>query len=81
MVSGRQTPPDMPDTAPRGAEVVVVSDEREDCGGGTFRRRELAARLPESPWVMPYESGRWIWVCREPTVPVEVRWRRAKHYE
>jgi len=28
----------------RGEVVIVVSDEREDCGRGTFRRRELAAR-------------------------------------
>jgi hypothetical protein len=53
----------------------------EDCGRGTFRRRRLAARLPESPWVMPYESGRWIWICRGPTVPVEALWPRLRHYE
>ncbi len=65
----------------RGEVVVVVSDEREDCGGGTYRRRELGARLPESPWVMPYESGRWIWICREPTVPLTALWPRLRHYE
>lgn len=65
----------------RGEVVVVVGDEREDCGRGTFRRRELAGRLPENPWAMPYERGRWIWVYREPTVPVEALWPRLRHYE
>lgn len=65
----------------RGEVVIVVGDQGEDCGRGAFRERELAARLPESPWVMPYESGRWIWICRQPTLPVEALWPRLKHYE
>ncbi|HEU4384629.1 MAG TPA: glycosyltransferase family 39 protein [Anaeromyxobacteraceae bacterium] len=65
----------------RGEVAVVVSGEREDCGRGTFRRRELLARLPENPWAMPYESGRWIWICREPMVPVSELWPRLRHYE
>jgi hypothetical protein len=56
-----------------------IGGHREDCR--PYRRRELAARLPESPWVMPYESGRWIWICRQPTVPIETLWPRLKHYE
>jgi hypothetical protein len=30
---------------------------------------------------MPYESGRHIWICRQPTVPVSELWPRLKHYE
>ncbi|HET6922006.1 MAG TPA: glycosyltransferase family 39 protein, partial [Anaeromyxobacteraceae bacterium] len=63
----------------RGEVVVVVGDQDEDCR--PYLRRELGARLPESPWVMPYESGRWIWICREPTAPVSELWPRLKHYE
>ena len=65
----------------RGEVVLVVGGPREDCGRGAYRRRELGARLPESPWVMPYESGRWIWICRDPEVPLSELWPRLRHYE
>jgi hypothetical protein len=64
----------------RGEVVIVASDAAEDCAGGFFRRRELALRLPEHPWAMPYESGRWIWICRDPAGPLEAIWPRVRRY-
>jgi 4-amino-4-deoxy-L-arabinose transferase-like glycosyltransferase len=64
----------------RGEVLLVVSDERETCGG-VYRERALAARLPESPWVMPYESGMMLWLCRGPSRPLAEVWRREKHFE
>ncbi|ABS28371.1 glycosyltransferase family 39 protein [Anaeromyxobacter sp. Fw109-5] len=61
--------------------LLVVSDEREDCGGGLYRERTLAARLPSSPWVMPYEDARWIWICRGATRPLAPFWPAVRHYE
>ena len=63
----------------RGEVVVVVAGQDEDCR--PYRQRELGARLPESPWVMPYESARWIWICRRPAVPLPELWPRLRHYE
>ena len=63
----------------RGEVVVAIGDRDEDCK--PYRRRELGAHLPESPWVMPYESGRWIWICREPAMPLSELWPRLRHYE
>jgi hypothetical protein len=65
---------------PPGRDVVlVISDADEDCGG--FRSRTLAGRLPHDRWVMPYEDGRWIWICRDPLRPVADLWREVRHYE
>jgi hypothetical protein len=64
----------------RGAVVITISNEREDCAHGFFRRRELAARLPESPWAMPYENGRWIWICRDPKGPLASIWPSVRNY-
>lgn len=66
----------------RGADpLLVVSDEREDCGGGLYRERTLAARLPSSPWVMPYEDARRIWICRGATRPLHEVWPSVRRYE
>ncbi len=59
--------------------VVVVSDEREDCGG-SFRSREALLRMDPSPWVMPYEDRRVIWVCRGPVRPLEELWAGTKRF-
>jgi hypothetical protein len=57
----------------------VVSDADEDCGGA-FRERVLAARLPSSPWVMPYEDARWIWICRGQRRPLAGLWLALRTY-
>jgi hypothetical protein len=64
----------------RGDVVLVVSDEDEDCGGGAFRRRDLARTVPPSPWVMPYEDARRIWICREPVRPLGELWPSVRKY-
>ncbi len=64
-----------------GDPLIVVSDAHEDCGGGLYRERTLAARLPASPWVMPYEDARWIWICRGATRPLADLWPAVRHYQ
>jgi hypothetical protein len=64
----------------RGDVVLVVSDDDEDCAGGAFRRRDLARRVPPSPWVMPYEDARRIWICREPVRPLAELWPLVRKY-
>jgi hypothetical protein len=63
----------------RGDPAIVISDEREDCGGA-YRERIPAARVPESPWVMPYENGRWIWICRGATRPLAEVWPGLRRF-
>jgi hypothetical protein len=62
----------------RGEVLIVVGDERETCDG--YGRKELARRLPEHPWAMPYESGLWLWICREPLRPLAELWPAVKNY-
>jgi 4-amino-4-deoxy-L-arabinose transferase-like glycosyltransferase len=66
--------------AGRGDPSIVVGDEREDCGG-FFRERQLVAQVPPSPWVMPYENGRLIWICRGARAPVGEIWPALRHYQ
>lgn len=64
----------------RGDPALVISDEREDCGG-LYRERSLAAERPHDPWVMPYEDRRQIWICRGAIRPLRESWSRLRHYE
>ncbi|ACG71649.1 conserved hypothetical protein [Anaeromyxobacter sp. K] len=64
----------------RGDPILVISDADEDCGGA-FRERVLAARLPSSPWVMPYEDARWIWICRGLRRPLAGLWPALRSYQ
>lgn len=67
--------------AGRGDPLIVISDAGEDCGGGAFRERVLAARLPASPWVMPYEDARWIWICKDLQRPLAELWPGLRSYQ
>jgi hypothetical protein len=61
--------------------LLVVGDEREDCGGGAWRQRTLGARPVDNPWAMPYERGRMVWICRGLERPVSELWPLVRHYE
>ncbi|HEX9049399.1 MAG TPA: glycosyltransferase family 39 protein [Anaeromyxobacter sp.] len=61
--------------------LLVVGGEGEDCGGGAYRTRTLAARVPDDPWAMPYERGRLVWICRGLDRPIAELWPRVRHYE
>ncbi len=63
----------------RGAVLLVISDEHEDCGNA-YRRKDVALKLPSNPWVIPYEDERWIWICRDPVKPLEAIWPETRHY-
>jgi hypothetical protein len=65
--------------AGRGDPAIVISDEHEECGHA-FHEKVLVQRLPHSPWVMPYEDERWIWICRGATQPLEALWPQLKRY-
>ena len=41
----------------------------------------IDTRAPVVRWAMPYEQGRWIWICRDPSEPLEAAWADLKHYE
>ena len=63
----------------RGDPVMMVSGEREDCGA--FRERVLAAKLPRTPYAMPYENGHWLWICRGALQPMARMPEEARHFE
>ena len=64
-----------------GDPMIVVGDEREDCGRGAYRTRTFAARVPDDPWAMPYERGRLVWICAGLERPLPELWPRVRHYE
>jgi len=67
---------------PRHADpLLVVGDDDEDCGGGAWRSRRLGAVVASSPWAMPYERRRSVWICRGLTRPIEALWPGVRHYE
>jgi hypothetical protein len=41
----------------------------------------LAARVPPSPYVMPYENNLPLYLCSGLKVPLATLWPRVKHYE
>ncbi len=59
--------------AGRGDPLIVISGDREGCAGA-YREGIPVARVPPSPWVMPYEDARWIWICRGATRPLAELW-------
>jgi hypothetical protein len=65
----------------RGDPMVVVSSEREDCGGGLYRERRLAEQLPSTPYVMPYEDRHALWICRGLERPLRALPEAVRHFE
>jgi hypothetical protein len=67
---------------PRTADpLLIVGDDREDCGHGAWSARTLGARVADDPWAMPYERGRSVWICRGLGRPIAELWPLARHYE
>jgi hypothetical protein len=60
----------------------VVIDVHGDCGGDAhlFRSSHLAARF-SAPYIMPYEDGITIMVCRGIKKPLAEIWPSVKSYE
>jgi hypothetical protein len=63
----------------RGDPLLVVGGDDEDCGG-VYREKVRAARVTPSPWVMPYEDARTIWICRGAPPPPAELWPRLKRF-
>ncbi|HEY5677903.1 MAG TPA: glycosyltransferase family 39 protein [Myxococcales bacterium] len=67
--------------APRGLTALLIVGGRLSSHLEAFEECHEAARERISPWAMPYEQGRPIWICRRPRAPLEVLWPRVKHYQ
>jgi hypothetical protein len=64
----------------RGDPVLDIAGGSSACGG-LFERAEVGARVPPSPWVMPYEDGRVIWICRGLRRPLPELWPGLRNYQ
>ena len=64
----------------RGDPLIVVSDERETCGG-LYREQQLFERLPSTPYVMPYEDRHALWICRGAREPLRALPPAVRHFE
>ena len=64
-----------------GASGNVIIDVNGDCGARQhlFASSTLAGTF-SAPWVMPYEDGIPIMVCREIRIPLAELWPGLKHY-
>jgi len=67
--------------AGRGDPLLVVGDDDEDCGRGSWRSLSLGGRGPDIPWAMPYERDLGIWICRDLARPIDGLWPHVRHYE
>ncbi|HET9342666.1 MAG TPA: glycosyltransferase family 39 protein [Candidatus Eremiobacteraceae bacterium] len=67
---------------PRGHDGSVVIDVAGDCGAKQhlFASGVKAATF-SAPYVMPYEDGIPIMVCRGLKIPIATLWLSLKHYE
>jgi hypothetical protein len=59
---------------------LIVGDENEGCER-FFEEKVRLGRLPEVPYAIPSESGRTLWICRRPRVPIEQIWPLVRHYQ
>ncbi len=67
--------------AGRGDPLIIVSDPGENCGGGLYREQVLGEQLPKIPYVMPYENGHTLWICRGLSVPLRAMPPSVRHFE
>ena len=70
--------------AGRGDPVIIVSDPGENCDerrGGSYRERVLGEQLPKLPYVMPYENGHMIWICRGLSAPLRALPPSVRRFE
>ena len=63
----------------RGDPAIVVSDPNETCR--PFREQEVGEQLPPYPYVMPYENGHTIWICRGLSSPLTAMPPSLRHFE
>jgi len=65
----------------RGDPLIVVSDPGENCGGGLYREQVLGEQLQKNPYVMPYEDGHTLWICRGLSAPLGALPPSVRHFE
>lgn len=64
----------------RGDPMILVGGPEEDCGG-LYREVIVGERLPRLPYVMPYENGHVLWVCRGAVRAVTSLPPAVRHFE
>jgi len=68
----------------RGDPMLVIGRPGQDCGG-VYERAELGEQLAHDPWVMPYEDGHAITICRglrrPARLPMSRLPERLRHFE
>jgi hypothetical protein len=67
---------------PRGASgEVLITLGGDAAGHGRYYGDVRAVGHIDSPYAMPYENGRTIWVLRQPRAPLAEIWSDLKHYD
>jgi hypothetical protein len=59
---------------------VLAVGGRGDDYRGAFERVEQVGETPDSPWNMPYERRRPIWLLAGPRAPLRTLWAAARLY-
>jgi hypothetical protein len=61
-------------------EVVLVLDSNDEDERGLFASVEDLGQVVSSPWAMPFERRRHIYLCRDLKISVREFWPRAKNW-
>jgi len=61
-------------------EVVLVLDTNDDDERGLFGSVEDLGQVVSSPWAMPFERRRHIYLCRDLKISVREFWPRVKNW-
>jgi hypothetical protein len=65
----------------RGDPLLLVGGPEEPPCRRWYREVALAAQLPRTPWVMPYEDAHAVWICRGARQPLTGIPPTARHFE
>jgi hypothetical protein len=65
---------------PEGTRAVLAVGGRGDDYRGAFERVEQVGETPDSPWNMPYERRRPIWLLAGPRAPLRTLWAATRLY-
>ncbi len=65
---------------PADTAAALVIGGRAEGHRRSWEHVEQVGETPDSPWNMPYERRRPIWLLRTPKRPIAELWRRARSY-
>jgi hypothetical protein len=66
--------------AGRGDPLIAVADRGFNCRD-FFREQVLGEQLPKLPYVMPFENGHTIWICRGARAPLRALPPLVRHFD